>query len=219
MAPVAGTFPFSITVQDDALPTRGQVTTPFSLQVRPFLRVANHELVEGRSGQAYFQQLSATGGQPPYTWSLLPDAGMPPAGITLIGDAGVLQGAPSGSGTVTFDVTVVDSATPPQQARGTLTIQTNVLDVLVAAIATPAAADGRVGTAYNQPLKAYPNGTNCTWSIQPGSSSLPPGIFLMNVGSEFALTGTPQDAGTYPFSVRCMATLGNPTRAMSITVY
>ena len=210
-----GTFPFSITVQDEALP-RGQATTAYSLEVRPFLRVASHVLVEGRQGQAYFQQLSATGGQPPYRWFV--DGGTPPGGTALNGDAGILQGAPNTVSVVMFNVTVVDSATPQQQASRTLTVETKLLD-LVVAIATVAADDGRVGTPYNQPLKAYPNGNNCTWSIQPGSASLPPGIMLTNAGSDWALTGTPLDAGAYPFSIRCTHSLGMVNQPISITVY
>lgn len=147
-ATTVGTFPFSITVEDDA---SAQVTTGYSLEVRPLLRVASGVLVEGRQGQAYSQQLSATGGQPPYRWVV--DGGMPPDGTSLA-DGGLLEGAPNMSTTVSFGVTVSDSATPPQQASRTVSVQTKLL-VLFLEIATTAAADGRVGTPYSQPLKAY----------------------------------------------------------------
>lgn len=214
-APTAGTFPFSITVQDEAVP-RGSVTTPFVLEVRPVLRVASDVLVEGRLNQAYAQQLSATGGQPPYTWVV--DGGMPPGGTALT-DGGVLQGAPNASTVVSFGVSVIDSAVPPQQASRMVTVETKLLD-LGLAIATRAAADGRVGTVYSQPLKAYGGSPAYTWSVQTGTASLPPGIALTNVGANYSLTGTPTMAGTFPFTIRCVdAALGAQNQPMSIIVY
>lgn len=211
----ARSYPFTITVQDDAQP-RGTVTTPFSLEVRPFLRVASSILVEGRQNQAYLEQLSATGGQPPYTWFV--DGGMPPPGTSL-SDAGVLQGAPTNPTTVSFGVTVVDSATPPQSASRSVTVQTRALD-LVLAIATVGAPDGRVGIAYNLPLKAYAGSPAYTWSITTGSASLPPGILLTNAGSSWSLTGTPTSSGTFPFTIKCEdSLLSSKTQALSITVY
>ena len=215
-ATTVGTFPFSITVKDDAQPVRGQVTTGFSLEVRPLLRVANGVLVEGRQGQAYFQQLSATGGQPPYRWVV--DGGSPAAGLSLGSDGGV-QGSPSAQGVVSFGVSVIDSAVPPQQASRMVTIDTKLLDVVLA-IATRAAADGRVGTAYSQPLKAYGGTPAYTWSVQTGSASLPPGLSLTNAGSDWQLSGTPADAGTWNFTVRVAdSLLASQTQALSITVY
>lgn len=215
-APTVGTFPFSITVKDDAQPVRGEVTTGFSLEVRPLLRVANGVLVEGRQGQAYFQQLSATGGQPPYRWVV--DGGTPTAGLSLGTDGGV-QGSPSAQGVVSFGVSVIDSAVPPQQASRMVTIDTKVL-VLLLAIATPAAADGRAGTAYIQPLKAYGGTPPYTWSTPSGSASLPPGVSLTSAGSDWRLSGTPADAGTYNFTVRVAdSLLAGQNQALSITIY
>lgn len=215
-APTVGTFPFSITVKDDAQPVRGEVTTGFSLEVRPLLRVANGVLVEGRQGQTYFQQLSATGGQPPYRWVV--DGGTPTAGLSLGSDGGV-QGSPSAQGVVSFGVSVSDSANPPQQASRVVTIDTKLLDVVLA-IATRAAADGRVGAAYSQPLKAYGGTPAYTWSMQSGSASLPPGLALTNAGSDWQLSGTPTDAGTYNFTVRVAdSLLAGQNQALSITIY
>jgi hypothetical protein len=143
---------------------------------------------------------------------------MPPTGTSL-SDAGVLQGAPTMATTVMFGVTVIDSATPPQSANRTVTVQTRALD-LVLAIATVGAPDGRVGTAYNLPLKAYAGSPAYTWSIQTGSATLPPGLTLTNAGSNWALTGTPTATGTFPFTIRCEdSLLSSKNQALSITVY
>ncbi|MDP1825125.1 MAG: Ig domain-containing protein [Archangium sp.] len=215
-ATTVGTFPFTITVKDDAQPVRGQVTTGFSLEVRPLLRIASGVLVEGRQGQAYSQQLSATGGLPPYRWVV--DGGTPTAGLSLGADGGV-QGSPSATGVVSFGVSVIDAATPPQQASRMVTIDTKLLSVVLA-IATRAAADGRVGTAYSQPLKAYGGTPAYTWSIQSGSASLPPGLALTNAGPDWQLSGTPTDAGTWNFTVRVAdSLLAGQNQALSITIY
>ena len=208
-----GTFPFSLTVQDT---TTARVTTPFSLEVRPFLRVASGVLVEGRQNQAYAQQLSATGGTPPYTWVV--DGGTPPNGTSLT-DGGLLQGAPTASTMISFGVTVSDSAMPPQSASRMVSVDTKLLD-LTLAIATRAAADGRVGAPYSQPLKSYGGSAPFTWSILPGSASLPPGITLTNAGANWQLVGTPTLTGTFPFTVKVAdSLLATQQQAMSITIY
>ena len=197
------------------------VTTDFSLEVRPLLRVASSVLVEGRQGQGYFEQLSATGGQPPYRWVV--DGGAPPTGLSLGADGG-LQGSPSATGVVSFGVWVSDSAAPPQQASRMVTVETKLLN-LVLAIATPAgpAADARVGTAYSQPLKAYGGTLPYTWSTPSGTASLPPGVALTSAGSAWTLSGTPTMAGTFNFTVRVVdenvALPQMQTQALSITVY
>ncbi len=214
-APTPGSFPFSITVRDDL----DRVTTPFVLEVRPFLRVANARLVDGRQGQAYSQQLSATGGQPPYTWVV--DGGMPPGGVSL-SDGGLLSGPPNASGTVNFGVSIIDSATPPQQASRMLSVQTIPLDLVVITVATKAAADGRVGTPYTQPLKAYGGSGTYSWSVETGTPSLPPGIALVNSPpGTWSLSGTPTTKGTSTFTLGCRDTgiLTCSDQPLSITIY
>ena len=64
-------------------------------------------------GILYSQTLSATGGQPPYSWSVV--AGSLPAGLALAPSTGVLSGTPSATGTVNFTVQVSDGAQPTPQ--------------------------------------------------------------------------------------------------------
>jgi len=60
-------------------------------------------------GAAYNAQLGATGGQPPYVWSLaLGSAGLPP-GLTL-GTNGLISGTPTTNKVFGFKVQVTDAA-------------------------------------------------------------------------------------------------------------
>lgn len=212
-APGPGTWAFSIAVQDDAVP-RAQVSADFSLEVRPLLRVASHGAqVEGRQGQTYSHALSATGGAPPYLWSV--DGGSLPPGVSL-SPSGVFAGTPSAAGVRTFDVEVVDAATPPQRASRAVSLEVKAVTTVLV-IGTPTAADGRVGTPYSQALKAYGGTQPYLWSVMSGS--LPPGVTLADTGTLGRLGGTPTASGTFNFVVRCADTLTSQTQSLSITVH
>ena len=69
------------------------------------LSVSQNSLTNGVVGTAYSQTLSATGGTPPYTWTLT--SGILPAGLSL-SSSGVIAGTPTTAGgptSITFQVT------------------------------------------------------------------------------------------------------------------
>jgi Putative Ig domain/Squalene-hopene cyclase C-terminal domain len=92
-----------------AVPAVAGVLFPFNLFV------TTSSLPAGTVGQHYKVKLSASGGNPPYTWSLAQGSGKLPAGLTL-SSAGKISGTPTGTGTSTFAVVVTDTATtsPPE---------------------------------------------------------------------------------------------------------
>jgi hypothetical protein len=134
-------------------------------------------------GQAYNQSLAATGGIPPYKWSV--SAGALPSGLTL-SNAGVLSGSATASGnvSVTFEVTDGSPAPLPQ---GTASKQ---LTIAVAAqgggTTLPAAIQGQ---AYNQTLSSSSGSPPFAWSLIGGS--LPNGLSLSPSG---VISGTVNDA-------------------------
>ena len=77
----------------------------------------------------YSATLAASGGTPPYAWSIT--AGTLPAGLTL-SSAGVISGTPGKTGSVSnFTVKVTDSATPtPATATQALTFTVNTVITL-----------------------------------------------------------------------------------------
>src|SRR5262245_31559212 len=63
-------------------------------------------LPNGVVGSSYSQTLSATGGTPPYSWSLA--SGSLPSGLSL-SSSGTISGTPTQSGTFNFTVQARDS--------------------------------------------------------------------------------------------------------------
>src|SRR5688572_32731829 len=87
----AATFTFTVQAADSSTPSR-TAQKPFTLAVAPAptpLSIATTSpLLASAEGSAYSQTLTATGGTPGYTWSVV--AGSLPAGLSL-STAGVLS--------------------------------------------------------------------------------------------------------------------------------
>jgi uncharacterized protein with LGFP repeats len=72
-------------------------------------------------GSAYNASLAATGGTPPYAWSI--STGAPPAGLSLNGSSGAISGSHTGPpGTTSFTATVADRSTSPQSTPQPMSI-------------------------------------------------------------------------------------------------
>jgi hypothetical protein len=87
------------------------------------LSVTSTSLPSGQVGTAYSATLSATGGIPPYSWSLT--SGTLPAGLALNAATGVLSGTPTAAASatsLTFKVTDSEQTAKSQTAGLSLTI-------------------------------------------------------------------------------------------------
>ena len=119
---VLETSSFSVQVTDSS---DTSVTQALSITVNkpPPLSVATGSLQNGTVNVSYNQQLAASSGTPPYTWSLT--TGALPIGLTLNSSNGVISGTPIATGTYSFGVEVKDSSSPQQSATATLSITIN----------------------------------------------------------------------------------------------
>ena len=204
----AGTFPFTVRVQD----TSGQQDTKdLSVRVTPTSppQITTTSLPEGRTGQPYSARVQATGGIGALAWAV--SAGTLPSGLALNQSTGVISGTPIlPVGTSSFTVRIQDAAA--QSATKALSITINPFNV--PNITTTTLQGGTVGQAYNQTLRATGGLGALTWSVTGGS--LPAGLTLTSAGT---ISGTPAAAETSNFTVTATDTFGqSDTQDLSIAV-
>jgi len=178
--------------------------------VIPPLTVSTSTVQDGVNGAAYNQTLTATGGTPPYTWSLASGSGPLPNGL-MLSSSGVVSGTPTETGTFNFNVQVQDSA----GRTATRALSIRIGDPL--AITTDTLPATVVNNAYNQSLSASGGIGALSWSISAGA--LPPGLTLNS--SSGVISGTATAAGAFSFTAR-VADSSSPqqtaTRAVEILV-
>jgi hypothetical protein len=145
-------------------------------------------------GLPYSQTLTASGGTPPYVWSVV--SGAPPNGIALSPGTGVLSGTATAAGSFTFTVGVSDSSTPTQ-LTATKALTLTVLSAPGGPLAiTSPLPPGTVGLPYSQTLTASGGTPPYVWSLVSGAP--PNGIALSSSG---VLSGMPTQSGTVIFTV------------------
>jgi hypothetical protein len=113
-------YSFAVQVSDSSLPTPQKVPVPpaqFSITIeapQPLLISTEGPLATGATATAYSATLNASGGVPPYTWTL--SQGQLPSGLvlsTLANGAATISGTPTLVGSSTFTVQVADSEVNP----------------------------------------------------------------------------------------------------------
>src|SRR5436190_13083433 len=93
----AGTSNFTVQVTDSA---SGKASKAFIVTIKstapPLSITTASPLVSGTVGTAYSQTLAATGGTPPYAWSVI--SGSLPTALTLNATSGSMSGTPTTAG-------------------------------------------------------------------------------------------------------------------------
>lgn len=103
----SGTFPITVRATG-ANGCFGERSYTLVIDVCPVITIGPGSLAAANLGTAYNQPLTATGGTPPYTFSLNSGSGPLPLGLGLSAN-GIISGIPSASGSFSFTVKVTDA--------------------------------------------------------------------------------------------------------------
>ncbi|HUA60071.1 MAG TPA: putative Ig domain-containing protein [Verrucomicrobiae bacterium] len=198
----AGTYPVVLTVTDSAA---GSATARYILSVQtPLLQITTTQLPNGTVGVPYGANISATGGQGSYTFSL---SGSLPAGLSM-SSSGAITGTPNKAGTTSFSVQVSDSAGNNVSAIYSITILVPPLTI----------TNGPLGSVpQGSPLNLTFNGSggNPGYTFSAGSG-LPPGTSFSSSG---VLSGSPTTQGSYTFQVTVKDSTGvSFSKSFTLTV-
>jgi hypothetical protein len=193
---LAGTFTFTAVVTD----SNGlSASTDFAITIRNALAIATGATQTAAAGSPYSQALAASGGTPPYSWSLV--SGTLPTGLSFNAASAAIEGTPTQVGTFPLTFQVSDAASGSVRGNFTLTVASGLT------IATaPALPAGGIGAHYSVALQPAGGTPPYVWAVTAGSL---PGGLTFNAGGQ--IDGTPTMAGTFTFTAQ--VTDGNSNRA------
>ena len=204
-----------VAIPDDLLTAAGTATiyvvnrgtvysNAVSLPINPPLVITTTSLPNGTVGVAYSASPAASGGTPPYSWSISGDF---PPGLTFDASAVTIKGTPTEARTFSFTARVTDAGNAAASRTITLTIVRGLT------ITTESLPNGTVGVAYSAQLAAAGGTGSYSWS----ATGLPAWLTLN--ASSGVLAGTPTAAGTYSFTVQVTdSAKSTDSKAFSITI-
>ena len=207
----AATSSFTVQITDSAA-TPGTAKQALSIIVAAPapLTVTAAALPGGIQGAPYSQKIAATGGVPPYAWSV--SAGTLPAGLSLSAATGAISGTPATPGSSSFTIQATDSSLATK-ANATQNFTILISQLTPLSVSAGALAAGAVNTPYSQILAAIAGAPPYSWTVLAGS--LPPGLLL---GSAGTVSGVPTAAGTFGFTAQATDTTGaSASGAFSLT--
>ena len=172
--------------------TKRMSVTPTTVGLE--LEIKTSELPGGRVGEAYSANLSATGGDNNYTWTVV--AGTLPTGLSIskVGGVNKLSGTPSRSGVSTFTLQAASD-----RFTDTAIYTVEILPALVPLemVTSGSLPNATLGSAYSVALTAHGGNPPYTWSIDSGT--VPAGLSLSSDGR---FGGTPMEQGSFPIFVK-----------------
>jgi len=179
------------------------------------LTINTTSLPDATNGIPYNQTLMASGGTPPYSWSLTSFSASLPPNLNLAAN-GVISGTPSTSvGGYNFDVIVTDAASNTQELDG-LGLNVDNLPLAPLIITNISLPSATVGVPYNAQLGAIGGQSPYNWYLALGSASPPSGLTLYSSGM---ISGTPTNSKVGFFKVQVSDQSSDVTNKLfSITI-
>ena len=169
----------------------------YTYSLTPPLAVSTTSLPGATLGSAYSAMLAATGGTPPYTWSV-PTGSLPP-GLSLNASTGVISGTPVLAGTFGFTVQAADSSSTQITATATVSITVGGCATTITGTHSGRLTIGSGVTCLNQ-------------ATISGPVTIIPGAVVSVVGS--ALDGPLSASGAASLAV-CGSTVSGPASVSS----
>jgi hypothetical protein len=182
---VPGAYPFRLIISGGQTHSASQ-DCAIQVNAPVVSAAASCPLPEAQTSADYSAALRASGGTPPYTWSL---AGTLPPGLILSPD-GVISGRPTSAGPFLFRLLTVDAAGNESGQPCSIRVVRGPLSVGNCPLPTAAS-----GQPYLAQLSAVGGVEPYIWT---STGQLPPGLALSSSG---VISGTATDAGTYNFGV------------------
>ena len=179
----ANSAAIGLQVSDSGSPAQSSERT-LSLTIAPSaLVVPTQSLPTGEVGVAYAATLSASGGTPPYRWSIA--SGALAAGLSLSA-SGSISGTPTATAGASVTFQVQDSSSPVRTQSVALPMKLNA----ALAVTTASLPGAQVGKPYTATLTASGGTPPLSWSLAAGL--LPAGLAL--APSSGVISGTPTAA-------------------------
>ena len=195
-----GTASATVKVTDSTQPSSQSASSSLSISISPAaspaaLAVTTTSLPAGTVSTPYpSTSLQASGGVPPYSWSL--QSGSLAAGLNL-STAGAISGTPTLAGAYPLTFMVTDSSTTPGTAKGSLTLTISAAPTSTLTLTATTLAEATLNTAYSAALTATGGVAPYTFTLANGTG-LPAGLTLSSAGG---ISGTPTTAGSTAFTV------------------
>jgi hypothetical protein len=201
---VSGFYTFSLTGTDAQ---GNQTTQQYSINIScPTLTILS-DCPSSSLGNSYLVNLYTSGGSGSYVYSLT--GGSLPPGLFFEGAYGAVYGNPTQTGSYSFTITSTDT-------RGCKTSRTYVVNISCPAFTiTSTLSSSSVGSSFLINLTTSGATGHVIFSLTGGS--LPPGLSLE--GYYAALFGSPQQTGTYDFTLTATDSKGcQAVKSFSMTI-
>ena len=181
-------YTFGVSLAEGTVTVSGNVSITVTL-VPEQLSVSGGGLQDASLNVGYSQALTAAGGVPPYTWSVL--AGSMPPGMGL-NSSGTFAGTPTSIGSFGFTAQVKDTSGGTAAAGFTINVDPPSLTITTGSPLPNAIA----GSAYPTQSFAATGGIG-PYTFAVTSGSLPAGLSM----SDGTITGTPSAVGSSSFTI------------------